>query len=451
MESPSTSDARLVAAALSGSLSAFETLVVRHQGHLYRHALSYLGAREEAEDVLQDSFIKAFDQLHELREPSRFSSWLSQMVRNFSLNRLRAKRRSQEAARSAAEETDEPVYQDEPVSASACLRELLSCLPEKGAQAFVLHYLEGYSIGQVARRVGATPSVIKQRLYRARQQLQKEVARMAKDDSSRHELPEGFEAQTIARLIEQGRESRLYMKLDEARKRFREVLDISPDHPQALAELGCTFDPISGPSPDEVETLERARDAAPDSIAVAVALTAAWATDQVKQSEAIDKCVQLCQQRLADREDDAMALVAMAQMHLWKREFKEMELVSRRAVSVASEDQQCLNYLALSLARQKKWDEAFPLYEKMHETDGRTLWAYVALRQMATCLGFHRGDWESAVAAQEKVWRLTGNPNEAGNLIYFYGQAGMQDRARALFEEVKDHPHPQRVHDVVSA
>ena len=59
MESPST-DAQLVAAALSGRLSAFEALVVRHQDRLYLQALSYLRGEEEARDALQDAFLKAF-------------------------------------------------------------------------------------------------------------------------------------------------------------------------------------------------------------------------------------------------------------------------------------------------------------------------------------------------------------------------------------------------------
>ena len=50
---------------------------------------------------------------------------------------------------------------------------------------------------------------------------------------------------------------------------------------------------------------------------------------------------------------------------------------------------------------------------------------------------------------QEKVWNLTGRPNEASNLIYFYGQAGLVEKAKALFKKVKDHRHPARVYEIV--
>ena len=50
---------------------------------------------------------------------------------------------------------------------------------------------------------------------------------------------------------------------------------------------------------------------------------------------------------------------------------------------------------------------------------------------------------------QEKVWNLTGRPNEASNLIYFYGQAGLVEKAKVLFKKVKDHRHPARVYEIV--
>ena len=352
-------------------------------------------------------------------------------------------------AKSVVEVTDLREHPEQPVIRNAAFQELFSRLPAKSVQAFTLHYLEGYSIQDVALLVRTTPAGVKQRLYRARRQLKEEVTRMARDDRSKHDLPEGFAARTIARLLEQGKRDRLYMRMDEARARFREALEVSPDHPEALMELGRTYDPIKGPSEEEAATLQRAAKAAPDSIDVAFELTVLWAGDQQKQATAIEKCLELCSLRLAKDPDDIVALTAKAQMFLWKRDFEEMEEVARHAVTLAPEDQQCLNYLALSLARQNRWDEAYPVYETMYGLGQKTVWAYVALRQMGSCLAFHRGDWGRAVVVQEKVWDLTGRPNEAGNLIYFYGRAGMLEKAKALFNKVKDHRHPARVYEIV--
>ena len=257
MESPST-DAQLVAAILSGRLSAFEALVVRHQDRLYLQALSYLRGEEEAQDALQDAFLKAFDQLEALKEPSRFPAWVGRILRNICLNRLREDRRRRAMAESVVERTDTEAHPEPAVIRRAAFQELLSKLPEKSVLALTLHYLEGRSIQEVALRTGTTPSGVKQRLYRARRQLQEEVTRMERDTRNKQDLPEGFAARTIARLLEQGRRDRLYMRMGDARARFREALEVFPDHPEALMELGRTYDPIEGPSQDEVATLRRA-------------------------------------------------------------------------------------------------------------------------------------------------------------------------------------------------
>ena len=448
MDNPLT-DAQLVAAALSGSLSAFEALVVRHQHSLYVQAMSYMHVKEEAQDAVQDACLQAFDRLETLKEHSRFSPWIGRILRHICLNRLRARRRYLTLSDSAGEMEDLRDRSEQSIFQNAALTELLSRLPTQSARAFALHYLEGYSIREVALQMQTTPSAVKQRLYRAREKLQEEIVSMAKDDRSKLDLPDGFAAQTIARLLEEGARDRLYMRMEDARTRFREALEVAPDHPEALKELGRTYDPIQGPTEEEVATLRRAARVAPDSIEVASALTVALADDSDRQAAAIEKCLELCRLRLEKDPEDCTALVIRAQMLMWQLDFAQMEATARRAVALAPKNQQCLNYLALSLARQDRWDEAYPLYETICELDDKTVWAYFALRQMGSCLAFHRGDWKSAVGFPEKVWNLTQRPNEAGNLIFFYGQAGMVEKAKALFAKVKDHPHPERVYKIV--
>ncbi len=448
MDRPSTG-AQLADAARSGNLAAFETLVARHGNRLFRQALGYLHAAEDARDALQDAFLTSFIRLDALEDPSRFLSWVSRILRNICLNRLRQNRRRLASIEPGGGATDRDQDGDAPIIRNAALQALLSRLPRNSVQAFTLHYLDGYSIQDIASLVGSTQGAVKQRLYRARKQLQEEVIRMARDESSRNDLPDGFVEQTIARLLEQGRTDRLYMRTDAARARFSEALEVCPDHPDAIMELGTTGDPIRVLSEEETATLKRAAKALPNSIEVALALATARRADPEEQAGAVDDCMALCDTRLAQVPDDIVALTAKAQMFLWKRDFKAMEVVSRRAVDLAPRDQKCLNYLALSLARQNRWDQAYPVYETMYGLDKKTIWAYVALRQMGSYLAFHLGDWERAVGMQEKVWDLTGRPNEAGNLIYFYGRAGMARKAKVLFSKVRDHRHPARVYDIV--
>ena len=81
--------------------------------------------------------------------------------------------------------------------------------------------------------------------------------------AKKHDLPEGFAAQTMVRLLQQGKRDRLYMRMDDARSRFREALEMSPDHPEALMELGRTYDPIEGPSEEETGNPSTSRQSGP--------------------------------------------------------------------------------------------------------------------------------------------------------------------------------------------
>ena len=154
-------------------------------------ALSYLRSGEEARDALQDAFLKAFDQLEALKEPSQFPAWVGRILRNVCLNRLREDRRRRAMAGSAVDQTDFEEHPERAVIRRAAFQELLSKLPEKSVLAFTLHYLEGRSIQEVALPTGTTPSGVKQRLCRARRQLQEEVTRMERDAGSKQDLARG--------------------------------------------------------------------------------------------------------------------------------------------------------------------------------------------------------------------------------------------------------------------
>jgi len=77
------------------------------------------------------------------------------------------------------------------------------------------------------------------------------------------------------------------------------------------------------------------------------------------------------------------------------------------------------------------------------------VWAYFSLRQLSTHLAFRLGEGERAVELMEKIWRLTGRPNEAGNLVYFYSATGQLREALEVFSAVEEHHHHPRVYITV--
>ena len=89
-------ESHLISQAKAGNYSAFEELVNRYEKKIYRLGMNITGNREDAEDVLQDAFLKAFEHLPDFREDSRFYTWIVRIAVNEALMKLRKRRTSRE-------------------------------------------------------------------------------------------------------------------------------------------------------------------------------------------------------------------------------------------------------------------------------------------------------------------------------------------------------------------
>ncbi|MFA6110355.1 MAG: sigma-70 family RNA polymerase sigma factor [Candidatus Latescibacterota bacterium] len=442
-----TPDADLVRACLAGELHAFEALVHRYQQGLYRGILGYLRDREEAEDVAQETFCRAYQALEQLTRPEQFGAWLWRIARRACLNALRARKRAQ--AMHASLDGDEAIAcppRPDP-SVGSLLTVLLSRLPDDSVQVLLRHYLEGVPLVVVAQQLGCSPQSLKQRLYRIRRHLHQEVLTMMKDARDQQILPDGFADQVVARLLEAGRRDRLYMDYPRARGQFEEAIEVAPANPDALLELGRSYDPIHGPGPQDVAVLERAAAAAPDSLAVWCELELAYRQpgyepghDRVRQ-----RCLALCDERLVREPGDSQALKHKARVLAGSDDWGGAEGLLRAVAEVDPADQEASFLLALSLSRQDRHDEASPLYEEVCRLNTKTVWAYLARRQLATHLAFRQQDQgPRAITLMEEVWVLTRRPSEADNLIYFYSATGQLLDAVGIFAQVGEHQHHPR-------
>lgn len=442
MTAPSRRDATIARAAADGNLAAFEELVRRYQDELYRQAVGYLGCPSDAQDAVQDALIRAFERLATLRDMEKVEPWLRTLVRNRCLNLLRSRQRRLDAASQAEPAT--AASPPEAIGTDMSAADMLRALPEPSAAAFRLHYLEGRSVAEVARALCATSGSVKQRLYRARQQLREEAVAMATTDADR--LPDDFPARVITHLIEAGRRDRLHMRLDQAREHLRQALEVESDHPEALLELGRCYDPFGWPGDDQFQVLERAARVSTDSLEVACELAIACRRPgrEAKLPEAQDRAVELCQRRLADAPEDLVALKAMARLRSPDAPDKALPLL-QKAVEQAPSDTEANFWLARTFDRLDRRSEAMPLYERICADNDSSVWTYFAHRQLAIHLAFRVGAIEQAVEHMEEVWRLTGKATEAGNLIYFLGACERFDRILQLYEEVQRDGIP-RVH-----
>ena len=164
--------ARLVERAKTGDMLAFERLVRAHQGIAFRLAYSILHDRAEAEDAVQEAFVRAYSRLGRFRAGAPFRPWMLTIVANQSKDRLRAAASRRRLASAALGSWREPVDDQPEVHALASsrdseLRSALSRLPERDRVAIYLRYFAGLNEAEMAAALGCRPGTVKSRLSRA--------------------------------------------------------------------------------------------------------------------------------------------------------------------------------------------------------------------------------------------------------------------------------------------
>ena len=173
--------------AAAGDKEAFEELVRRYSPGVYQLGLSMTHSPQEAEEVLQETFLTAYRRLAELREPERFKSWLYRIAANQALMRLRSRRRHPEEPLGEGEEKFElrpwgadPADLYQQAELHEALRRGLHQLSPEYRSVFWLRDVEGLSNQEVADLLELSLPAVKSRLLRARLQLREELAKEMK-------------------------------------------------------------------------------------------------------------------------------------------------------------------------------------------------------------------------------------------------------------------------------
>jgi len=182
-------DAALASLAAQGDHDAFARIMRRYNQRLYRLAVSVMGDASEAEDVLQESYVRAFYAFSTYAGAGSLGAWLARIVRNEAIDRVRSRnsRRSHVAieadlgGQSEEDETNVPhpslesLADPQVLAQDAELRGLLERavqrLPEQFRTAFVLREVEGLSVEETAEYLGIPPATVKTRDRRARKLL----------------------------------------------------------------------------------------------------------------------------------------------------------------------------------------------------------------------------------------------------------------------------------------
>src|SRR5271170_5236674 len=181
-------DLDLVHASKNGDVAAFEQLVKRYDRKLFRIAQSVTHNREDSQDAVQETFLKAYQHLAEFRGDSQFSTWLIRITLNQSLMKLRKQRAIREVSLDEDFQADGDTLPMEVVDWAPNAEELYSVSELRNIlikniedlqpilrTVFVLQDLEGLSTDQTAEVLNLSQSAVKSRLWRARLQLRERL------------------------------------------------------------------------------------------------------------------------------------------------------------------------------------------------------------------------------------------------------------------------------------
>lgn len=164
-------DNELVRECLGGDEHAFETLLLRYQGPVYNAVLRMVRNRDEASDLTQTAFLKAYEQLRSFDSRHKFFSWLYRIAVNEAINHVKRQRRLEpidgEWASAARSPEDVLVGADLGVH----VQDALMRLPYDYRAVLVLRHFEGCSYEEMAAIVGVAEKTVKSRLFSARRQL----------------------------------------------------------------------------------------------------------------------------------------------------------------------------------------------------------------------------------------------------------------------------------------
>ncbi len=200
-------DAELVSESLAGDRDAFGQIVARYQSLVCSLAYSATGSLSQSEDLAQETFVAAWQQLRDLREPEKLRSWLCRIARNLTYDSLRKQGREPSHHGEALNEisethSPEPLPHDHTISneEQAILWRSLEKIPEIYREPLVLFYREHQTIASVAEKLELTEDNVKQRLSRGRKLLHEQVLAFIEGALSRTNPGKTFTLGVLAAL-----------------------------------------------------------------------------------------------------------------------------------------------------------------------------------------------------------------------------------------------------------
>ena len=189
-------DTELVAAARNGDAQAYEELVYRHRDKIYARAFSMVRNEEQALDLSQEAWIKAWQRLHQFHGDSSFATWITRITINLSLDFLRKAKRQRAESVEALEESSggierllpvvnpNPTARLERVELRAKIDQAMETLSEGHRTVLILHEFEELPYKEIAERVGCSIGTVMSRLFYARRRMATAMKELLREEEA---------------------------------------------------------------------------------------------------------------------------------------------------------------------------------------------------------------------------------------------------------------------------
>jgi RNA polymerase sigma-70 factor (ECF subfamily) len=172
-----TNDQLYINRILDGDTNAFAVLIDRYKDLVYTLAMRMMKNREEAEEVAQDAFIKAYKSLDKFKGESKFSTWIYRVTYNTCLDRLKKNKRTQntvtidEYTEHQVKTIDNALDKIEASEKKEAIQQCIEMLPSDDSFLLTLYYFEELSLEEIGKIVGLKPNNVKVKLFRSRKKL----------------------------------------------------------------------------------------------------------------------------------------------------------------------------------------------------------------------------------------------------------------------------------------
>ena len=178
-------EARLVKRAKQGDMHAFEELILQHEKIVYNVALRMMNHSEDAKDISQEVFLKAYRNIGNFDERSQFSTWIYRITANTCIDEMRKRKGRQSFSLEEELEGEEGSMQRQVADAGETpeVLQALECLSPEHKVAVILRDIKGLSYEEIAEILELTLGTVKSRISRGRNQLKQEILKLREQDA----------------------------------------------------------------------------------------------------------------------------------------------------------------------------------------------------------------------------------------------------------------------------